>query len=70
MVIALVLVPAAAAQLAPLPNLTQTVASLIHYVAHDGKRRAAWLLLPAGYHGQKLPLVISPHGREDRKSVV
>jgi pimeloyl-ACP methyl ester carboxylesterase len=62
-VIALVLVPAAAAQLAPLPNAAQTVASLIHYVAHDGKRRAAWLLLPAGYHGQELPLVISPHGR-------
>jgi dienelactone hydrolase len=41
----------------------RTVARLIHYVAHDGVRRPAVLLLPAGYHGQKLPLVISPHGR-------
>ena len=36
---------------------------LIHYRAHDGARRPAWLLLPAGYDGQKIPLVISPHGR-------
>jgi pimeloyl-ACP methyl ester carboxylesterase len=62
-VLALVLAPAAVGQRAPMPNVTRTVARLIHYVAHDGRRRAAWLLLPAGYHGEKLPLVISPHGR-------
>lgn len=55
--------PAAQAQLAPGDNMTNTTARLIHYVAHDGARRAAWLLLPADYHGQKIPLVISPHGR-------
>jgi acetyl esterase/lipase len=36
---------------------------LIHYRAHDGVVRPAWLLLPAGYHGGRIPLVISPHGR-------
>lgn len=40
-----------------------TVLRLIRYVAHDGVVRNAWLLLPLGYHGQKIPLVISPHGR-------
>jgi pimeloyl-ACP methyl ester carboxylesterase len=54
---------AAQAQLAPVQNTTHTMARLIHYVAHDGARRAAWLLLPIDYHGQELPLVISPHGR-------
>lgn len=33
------------------------------YRAHDGRERPAWLLLPVGYHGQSIPLVISPHGR-------
>ena len=36
---------------------------LIHYAAHNGVLRPAELLLPIGYHGQKIPLVISPHGR-------
>jgi len=36
---------------------------LIHYRAHDGVVRPAWLMLPASYHGQRIPLVISPHGR-------
>jgi pimeloyl-ACP methyl ester carboxylesterase len=54
---------AAHAQLPPARSTTHTIARLIHYVAHDGVRRAAWLLLPLGYHGQQLPLVISPHGR-------
>jgi pimeloyl-ACP methyl ester carboxylesterase len=36
---------------------------LIGYRAHDGRVRSAWLLLPASYHGQPIPLVISPHGR-------
>lgn len=33
------------------------------YRAHDGRFRSAWLLLPAGYDGGPIPLVISPHGR-------
>ena len=38
----------------------------IHYRSHGGLRRAAWVVLPAGYrpgHNPPLPLVISPHGR-------
>jgi poly(3-hydroxybutyrate) depolymerase len=35
----------------------------ISYRAHDGRLRPALLLLPRGYHGQQIPLVISPHGR-------
>lgn len=35
----------------------------IWYRAHDGRERPAWLILPAGYHGQSVPLVVSPHGR-------
>jgi pimeloyl-ACP methyl ester carboxylesterase len=45
------------------PTLPRTNVELIHYRAHDGMRRRAWLLLPVGYHGQPIPLVISPHGR-------
>lgn len=38
----------------------------IHYRAANGQRRAAYVLLPAGYgprHHPPIPLVISPHGR-------
>jgi pimeloyl-ACP methyl ester carboxylesterase len=38
----------------------------IHYRAHNGKRRNAYVVLPAWYGRKKhppLPLVISPHGR-------
>jgi pimeloyl-ACP methyl ester carboxylesterase len=38
----------------------------IHYRAHDGRTRAAYVLLPAWYgprHDPPLPLVVSPHGR-------
>lgn len=38
----------------------------IHYVAHDGHTRAAYVLLPAWYGPRRnppLPLIISPHGR-------
>ena len=38
----------------------------MRYRAHDGKGRAAYLLLPSGVgpsHAPALPLVISPHGR-------
>jgi len=61
--IAAMLAPVASAQLAPSDNLAHTSARLIHYVAHDGRERPAWLLLPVGYHGRPIPLVISPHGR-------
>lgn len=40
-----------------------TEVRVIHYRAHDGAVRPAWLLLPAGYRHQRIPLVISPHGR-------
>lgn len=33
------------------------------YRAHDGELRPALLLLPSSYHGESIPLVISPHGR-------
>jgi pimeloyl-ACP methyl ester carboxylesterase len=33
------------------------------YRAHNGVMRPAWLLLPSGYDGGAIPLVISPHGR-------
>lgn len=45
------------------PTLPRTNVLLIHYRAHDGVRRRAWLMLPVGYSGQRIPLVISPHGR-------
>lgn len=38
----------------------------IFYVAHDGRRRSAYVLLPSWYRPNRnpsLPLVISPHGR-------
>jgi len=38
----------------------------IHYRAHNGERRAAYVVLPAWYGPKRhprLPLVISPHGR-------
>ena len=59
---ALIFVPVASAQFAPAQPLDNTEARLIHYVAHDGVRRTAWLLLPIGVHGP-IPLIISPHGR-------
>jgi len=40
-----------------------TRAVRILYRAHDGTMRPAWLLLPVDYDGQRIPLVISPHGR-------
>jgi pimeloyl-ACP methyl ester carboxylesterase len=48
----------------PMPKpqpLTRAVRIL--YRAHDGSLRPAWLLLPRHYRGQRIPLVISPHGR-------
>src|SRR5579872_2552909 len=43
--------------------LSHTRIEVITYRAHNGVIRPAWLLLPDGYHGQPIPLVISPHGR-------
>jgi dipeptidyl aminopeptidase/acylaminoacyl peptidase len=61
-IVALVFVPVASAQFAPSQPLANTEARLILYIAHDGIRRTAWLLLPIGTHGP-IPLIISPHGR-------
>jgi poly(3-hydroxybutyrate) depolymerase len=47
----------------PFPTLPHTTIRLIHYRAHDGVVRRAWLMLPSDYNGEPLPLVISPHGR-------
>jgi pimeloyl-ACP methyl ester carboxylesterase len=62
---ALALLPPAGARAATTPVTAGggTVYRLIRYRAHDGVERNAWLLLPAGYAGGPIPLVISPHGR-------
>jgi pimeloyl-ACP methyl ester carboxylesterase len=62
-VVALAFAPAAGAQLAPAQPLGNTEARLIHYIAHDGVRRTAWLLLPIDLRHAPVPLIISPHGR-------
>jgi pimeloyl-ACP methyl ester carboxylesterase len=67
--VVLALVSAVAACLAPpaLPApLRATREIVIHYVAHDGITRAAYVLLPRRYtpgDDPPIPLVISPHGR-------
>jgi pimeloyl-ACP methyl ester carboxylesterase len=53
----------AAARIRIPPVLVDTTVRRIHYVAHDGVRRPAELLLPRDYRGEPIPLVISPHGR-------
>ena len=65
-VAALALAPAARALPLPGPGTTLTRELEVHYVAHDGIRRAAYVLLPAWYGPHRhpaIPLVISPHGR-------
>lgn len=64
-VLAAVLMLPATAAAAPVPTTagSGTEAVSIRYRAHDGAVRRAWLLLPGDYHGQRIPLVISPHGR-------
>jgi poly(3-hydroxybutyrate) depolymerase len=59
----LLLAGAASAAEQPVAATPNTEIRLIHYRAHDGAIRPAWLFLPAGYHGRRIPLVISPHGR-------
>jgi pimeloyl-ACP methyl ester carboxylesterase len=61
--VGLALVPAAAAVEAPVTAPANVELRLIQYRAHNGVMRSAWLIVPAGYHGQPIPLVISPHGR-------
>ncbi len=63
LLIGLAVVPLASAMEAPASATPLTAVRMIDYRAHDGVERPAWLLLPAGYHGQEIPLVISPHGR-------
>jgi pimeloyl-ACP methyl ester carboxylesterase len=56
----------AAAAAVPRASLRATRQVVIHYIAHDGVTRAAYVLLPRSYsaeHDPPLPLVISPHGR-------
>jgi pimeloyl-ACP methyl ester carboxylesterase len=60
---ALLVAGAASAAEQPVRVTPNTEIRLIHYRAHDGQTRPAWLMLPAGYHGQRIPLVITPHGR-------
>jgi poly(3-hydroxybutyrate) depolymerase len=52
---------AAGAVLQPAPP--QPLRRTILYRAHNGSYRQAVLLLPHGYRGHAIPLVISPHGR-------
>jgi poly(3-hydroxybutyrate) depolymerase len=59
----LVLAPGTASAVALPRTLPHTDVLVFRYRAHDGVMRRAWLLLPVDYHGQRLPLVISPHGR-------
>jgi pimeloyl-ACP methyl ester carboxylesterase len=57
----LVAVVPAAAEAAPLVKRVK-----IHYLAHNGAARAAYVVLPSWYgpaNNPPLPLVISPHGR-------
>jgi pimeloyl-ACP methyl ester carboxylesterase len=62
--LALVVVPAAGARPRAMPRPQPLTRSIrIRYRAHDGTMRPAWLLVPAGYNGGPIPLVISPHGR-------
>src|SRR5262249_37650705 len=45
------------------PTLPHTDIRLIHYRAHDGVVRRAWLMLPTDYNGEPRPPLISPPGR-------
>src|SRR5215208_3889565 len=50
------------------PSRTETAVRVwkVHYISHDGERRALHVVLPASYgpnHHPPIPLVISPHGR-------
>jgi pimeloyl-ACP methyl ester carboxylesterase len=60
---ALIVTGVASASEQPVHATPNTEIRLIHYRAHDGRVRPAWLEIPAGCHGQRIPLVITPHGR-------
>jgi len=60
--LAAIAVPAAV-QRAPAASERATRTLRFWYRAHDGRMRPAYLLLPRDYDGQRIPLVISPHGR-------
>lgn len=58
--------PAGSAGAAPEKRGAKVRIVKIHYRAHSGKRRAAYVVLPAWYGRKRhpaLPLIISPHGR-------
>ena len=59
----LALTPATASAVSFRPSPPRTDVRVFRYRAHDGVSRRAWLLLPTGYDGRAIPLVISPHGR-------
>jgi poly(3-hydroxybutyrate) depolymerase len=63
LIAALVFAPAASAQYAPAQPAAATQARVIHYIAHDGVRRSALLLVPISESHRPIPLIISPHGR-------
>jgi pimeloyl-ACP methyl ester carboxylesterase len=63
LLLTLVAAPVALAQRTGTQVRPSSRAIRIRYRAHDGRRRSAWLLLPADYDGRPIPLVISPHGR-------
>jgi poly(3-hydroxybutyrate) depolymerase len=56
----------AAPQRRTIQDVAATKVLTIHYRAHDGQTRPAYLLLPGDVgpdHAPALPLVVSPHGR-------
>ena len=60
--LAVILPPGAAAAVLQPPS-PKPLERTIVYRAHNGSYRQAVLLLPHGYRGHEIPLVISPHGR-------
>jgi len=57
------LTPARAWAVSVYRSLPNTNMLLIHYRAHDGVMRRAWILVPVNPRRKTIPLVISPHGR-------
>lgn len=57
------LMPASAHAVSRYRTLPNTNILLIHYRAHNGALRRAWLLVPVNIRRKRIPLVISPHGR-------
>jgi pimeloyl-ACP methyl ester carboxylesterase len=65
-VLAVVLLGAAGSSPAPAAAAASVHVWKIHYRAHNGARRTAYVVLPAWYgprNHPRIPLVISPHGR-------